>query len=185
HEDNIPKGGEIFAPSSMKGEGKKFTDSRGQQDHNTPKTFTTDDINLTIVGHVKAAKNAVIEVFDGVELHGAHGYLTEQFLNPNSNQREDEYGGSIENRARFAIETTQAVADSIGADKIGIRLSPFAFTQKQLPYDEHKVHKTYQYLVEELNKIGIQYIHLSMQDAPENTYRVIREIFSGTVIQCN
>ncbi|HLR32540.1 MAG TPA: alkene reductase [Fodinibius sp.] len=185
HEDNIPKGGEIFAPSSIKAEGKIFTDTRGLQDHSTPKAFTTDDIKRTIAGHVKAAKNAVIAGFDGVELHGAHGYLTEQFLNPNSNQREDEYGGSIENRARFAIETTQAVADSIGADKIGIRLSPFAFTQKQLPYDEHKVHKTYQYLVEELNKIGIQYIHLSMQDAPENTYRVIREIFSGTVIQCN
>src|SRR5699024_10998192 len=149
HKDNIPKGGEIFAPSSIKAGGKIFTDTHGLQDHSTPKAFTTDDIKQTTAGHVKAAKNAIIAGFAGVELHGAHGYLTEQFLNPNSNQRKDEYGGSLENRSKFAIETTQAVADSIGADKIGIRLSPFAFTQNQPAYDEQEVHKTYQYLVEE------------------------------------
>ncbi len=185
HVDNVPAGGQIFAPSSIKADGKMFTDTQGLQDHSTPKAFTTDDIKRTIEGHVKAAKNAMIAGFDGIELHGAHGYLTEQFFNPNSNQREDEYGGSIENRTRFALETIQAIAGSIGADKVGIRLSPFGFSENQPAYDEGEVHKTYQYLVKEINKIGIQYIHLSMQDAPEKTYRVIREIFSGTIIQCN
>lgn len=185
HKDNVPADGQIFAPSSIKAKGKMFTDTHGLQDHSTPKAFTTDDIKRTIEGHVKAAENAMIAGFDGVELHGAHGYLTEQFLNPNSNHREDEYGGSIENRARFALETIQAIANSIGAGKVGIRLSPFGFSQNQPTYDEDEVHNTYQFLVEEINKIGIQYIHLSMQDAPEKTYRSIREIFSGTIIQCN
>lgn len=185
HKDNIPEGGQIFAPSSIKAEGKMFTDTQGLQDHSTPRAFTTDDIRRTIDGHVKAAENAMRAGFDGIEFHGAHGYLAEQFLNPNSNQREDEYGGSIENRAKFPIETTKAIADSIGADKVGIRLSPFAFTENQPAYDENEVHKTYQYLVEELDRVGIQYIHLSMQDAPEKTYRVIRKTFSGTIIQCN
>lgn len=186
HEDNVPAGGQIFAPSSIKAEGKMFTDTQGPQDHSTPKAFTTDDIKRTIEGHVKAAKNAVRAGFDGIELHGANGYLTEQFLNPKSNQRTDGYGGNIENRAKFPIETVKAIADSIGADKVGIRLSPYNTFNDQPAYDKEVVHKTYEYLAEELYKIGIQYIHLSMvPDAPEKTYRAIRKTFSGTIIQCN
>jgi N-ethylmaleimide reductase len=186
HEDNVPAGGQIFAPSPIKAKGTMFTDTQGPQEHSTPKTFTTDDIKRTIRGHVKAAQNAMKAGFDGIEFHGANGYLTEQFLNPNSNQREDEYGGSIENRAEFPVETIQAIADSIGADKVGIRISPYNTFNDQPAYDKDVVHKTYQYLAEELDKIGIQYIHLSMvPDAPEKIYRTIRETFSGTIIQCN
>lgn len=186
HENNIPDSGQIFAPSSIKAEGKIFTENRGLQDHSLPKAFTIADIKRTAEGHVKAAENAMRAGFDGVELHGAHGYLTEQFLNPYINLRDDEYGGSIKNRAKFPLETISAIADSIGADKVGIRLSPFAFAQDPPAYDNDVVYKTYKYLAEELNKIGIQYIHLSMvPDAPEKTYRAIREIFSGIIIQCN
>lgn len=186
HEDNVPAGGQIFAPSSIKAEGEMFTDTKGPQDHSTPNAFTIDDIKRTIAGHVKAAENAMQAGFDGIELHGANGYLSEQFLNPTSNQRTDEYGGSIENRAKFPIETIQAIADSIGVDKVGIRLSPYNTFNDQPPYDKDEVHETYQYLAEELNRIGIQYIHLGMiPDAPEKTYRTIRETFSGIIIQCN
>lgn len=186
HEDNVPDGGEVFAPSSIKADGKMFTDTKGPQEHCTPKAFTIDHIKRTIAGHVKAAENAMEAGFDGIELHGANGYLTEQFLNPHSNQREDEYGGSIENRGRFPLETTKEIADAIGADKVGIRLSPYNTFNDQPAYDKDVVHNTYQYLAEELDKIGIQYIHLSMvPDAPEKTYRAIRKTFSGTIIQCN
>jgi N-ethylmaleimide reductase len=186
HVDNVPEGGEIFAPSSIKAEGKIFTDTRGLQDYSAPKAFTPDDIKRTVEGHVQAANNAMIAGFDGIELHGAHGYLTEQFLNPNSNQRRDEYGGNIENRARFLMETIEAIADSIGVDKVGIRLSPYMTLNDQPAYDKDDVHGTYKYLAEEFNRIGIQYIHLSTTpDAPEKTYQTIREKFSGTIIQCN
>jgi N-ethylmaleimide reductase len=186
HVDNIPEGGEIFAPSSIKAEGKIFTDTRGLQDYSTPKAFTIDDIKRTIGGHVKAANNAMTAGFDGIELHGAHGYLPEQFLNPNTNQREDEYGGGIENRARFLMEAIEAMADTIGADKVGIRLSPYMTLNDQPAYDKDDVHDTYNYLAVELNRIGIQYIHLSTApDAPEKTYQTIREKFSGIIIQCN
>src|SRR5699024_523180 len=152
HEDNIPVGGQIFAPSSIKAEGEMFTDTQGPQDHSTPKAFTIDHIKRTIAGHVKAAENAMEAGFDGIELHGANGYLTEQFLNPHSNQREDEYGGSVENRAKFPIETTKEIADAIGADKVGIRLSPYNTFNDQPAYDKDVVHETYQYLAEELDK---------------------------------
>lgn len=186
HEDNMPEGGQILAPSGIKAGGKMFTDTQGPQDHSNPKAFTLEDIERTVVGHVKAAKNAIEAGFDGVEIHGANGYLIEQFLNPNVNQRNDEYGGSLEKRSRFVVETMQAVADAIGADKVGIRFSPYSTFNDQPAYDQEEVHKTYAYLAEKMNEIGIQYIHLSMvPDAPGKTYQVIREKFEGTIIQCN
>lgn len=185
HEDNVPDSGEILAPSPIKAEGKMFTDTKGPQEHSTPKAFTIDDIKRTIEGHAKAAKNAVVAGFDGIEFHGAHGYLAEQFLNPHVNRRNDDYGGTVENRSRFVVETIQAIIDSIGTDKVGIRLSPYNTNNDQPAYDNEEIHETYQYLTEELNRIGIQYIHVSMQNAPEEIYQMIREKYSGTIIQCN
>lgn len=117
HEDNIPADGQIFAPSSIKAEGKMFSDTQGLQDHSTPKALTIADIKRTVESHVKRSIKHQTSRFCGVELHGAHGYLAEQFLNPNSNQRQDKYGGNFENRARFPVETVQAIANSIGVDK--------------------------------------------------------------------
>lgn len=89
-----------------------------------PRALSIEEIHATTADFVQAAKNAIEAGFDGVELHGAHGYLIDQFMRKASNQRDDIYGGSQENRMRFMLETTQAVVDAIGGDKVAIRLSP-------------------------------------------------------------
>lgn len=186
HKDNIPEGGRILAPSAIKAEGKMFTDTKGPQDHSEPEVLTQDDIKRTIDGHVKAAENAIRAGFDGIEIHAANGYLVEQFLNPNVNKRNDEYGGSIENRARFVVEVVNAISEAIGKDKVGIRISPYGTFNDQPAYDQEEVHQTYSYLAEQFNDAGILYVHLSMNpQAPEKTYRTIREKYNGIIIQCN
>ena len=92
----------------------------------TPKEMTFEEIKQSVNDYAQAAKNAIEAGFDGVEIHGANGYLIDQFLQDNCNKRTDSYGGSVENRSRFAVEVTQAVAQAVGADKTGIRLSPFS-----------------------------------------------------------
>ena len=120
--------------------------------------MTEADIKTTIAEFAKAAKNAVAAGFDGVELHGANGYLLEQFIRPNSNQRTDGYGGSIENRARFVLEVVDAVIAAIGKDKVGIRLSPFGVFNDMPLYPEMEA--DYTYLAQKLNAAGLVYIHL-------------------------
>ena len=124
--------------------------------------------------------------FDGVEIHGAHGYLAEQFLHPLTNSRTDKYGGSIENRCRFLVELMAAVSDAIGKEKTGVRLSPFA-TDNDLPlYEEEE--NTHMYLASELNRLGILYLHLSDlspkggNPIPKSFTRRIREVFTGILI---
>ncbi|MFC7666046.1 HisA/HisF-related TIM barrel protein [Hymenobacter humi] len=135
---------------------------------------------------VHSAKLAIEAGFDGVELHGANGYLLEQFLNPNSNQRTDEYGGSVKNRARFVLEVTKAVADAIGAERTGIRLSPWGMASDMAHYPE--IDETYAYLAEELQKIGVVYLHLVDHESmgapavPAQTVATIREKFTNTLI---
>src|SRR5690606_20122876 len=102
-----------------------------------------EGIGLVIEGFVKASKNAIAAGFDGVELHGANGYLLEQFLNPDVNTRTDKYGGSIENRVQFVVDVTRAVVDAIGKDKVGIRLSPFSNLGDLASYPEDEVQQTY------------------------------------------
>jgi N-ethylmaleimide reductase len=118
---NMPKGTQIEAPSAIKATGQMWTDAKGMQDYPTPKAMTTEDIVSTQAEYVTAAKNAMEAGFDGVELHGANGYLLEEFLSPASNVRHDKYDGTIENRCRFVIEVATAVAAAIGKDKTGIR----------------------------------------------------------------
>lgn len=183
---NLPEGLQPVGPSNIKAAGEIFTDSLGMQEHSVPVALNQNGISNVIADFVKASKNAILAGFDGVELHGANGYLLEQFLNPNVNTREDEYGGNLINRSRLTLEITQAIATAIGADKIGIRFSPFSELSDQKAYHTDEVHKTYLYLSSELNKIGITYIHLSTNPViPEKTYTGIREIFTNTIIYCN
>jgi N-ethylmaleimide reductase len=183
---NLPDGLQPVGPSTIKAAGEIFTDSLGMQEHSVPVALTQEGINDVIADFVIASKNAMLAGFDGVELHGANGYLLEQFLNPNVNTREDQYGGNLINRSRLTLEITQAITNAIGAEKIGIRFSPFSELSDQKAYDTDEVHQTYTYLSSELDKLGITYIHISANPViPEKTYKGIREAFSNTLIYCN
>jgi N-ethylmaleimide reductase len=183
---NMPSGAEVLAPSAVKAAGQMWTDAKMMQDFPTPKEMTAEDLLQTKAEFVDAAKNAVEAGFDGVELHGANGYLLEQFLSPVSNIRKDNYGGTIENRCRFIIEVVSAVAEAIGEEKTGIRLSPYGVASDMPHYPE--IDATYKYLTEKLNKLGIAYIHIadhSSMGAPEvpaELKKHIRKNFKQTII---
>lgn len=186
HYDNLPDGAQLVGVSTIKAAGQIFTDKSGMQEHSMPAALTTDGVEAIIEGHVRAARNAMAADFDGIELHGASGYLIEQFLNPAINNRTDAYGGSIQARSKIVVELAAAIAGAIGKEKVGIRFSPFN-TLGDLPlYAEEEVHETYRYLAGELEKTGITYIHLaSNARIPRKTFDAIRAAFSGTIILCN
>jgi N-ethylmaleimide reductase len=183
---NLPAGAIVLAPSAVKASGQVWTDTDGMQDHPIPKAMTLDEIKQTIGEFEHSAKLAIEAGFDGVELHGANGYLLEQFLSPHSNQRTDEYGGSVENRCRFVLELVDVVSAAIGSDKTGIRLSPFGVASDMPHYPE--IEATYTYLAEQINSKGIVYIHLvdhSAMGAPEVPFSIKETIhgkFSNTLI---
>jgi N-ethylmaleimide reductase len=185
HSANLPAGARILAPSAVIAEGDMWTDAHGMQKNELPAAMTAEDVQTAIQEYVQAAKNAIAAGFDGVEIHSANGYLPNQFLNPTSNLRTDEYGGSIENRSRFVLEITQGIADAIGKDKTGIRFSPYN------PYNgmgpDPDTFATFDYLSKELDKMGILYIHLLDYAARSNEEGVkliakIRENFNGIYI---
>jgi len=188
HPLNMPKGAEILAPSAIKAAGQMWTDAKQLQDFIIPKAMTSADILQTKNEFITAALNAIEARFDGVELHGANGYLLEEFLSPVSNIREDEYGGSIENRCRFVIEVVTAVADAIGKDRTGIRLSPYGVASDMPHYPE--IDATYDYLSKQLNDIDIAHIHLVDHSAmgapavPLEIKKLIRNNFKQSIILC-
>ena len=186
HSANLPEGQRSVGPSDIKAAGEIFTDSLGLQAYSVPVALTLPGIENVVTNFVNAAKNAMQAGFDGVELHGANGYLLEQFLNPAVNNRSDQYGGSIENRSRLTIEIAAKTAAVIGAEKVGIRFSPFSPLGDLPPYDAEQVHKTYGYLSSELNKLHITYIHISANpNIPEKTFQAMRAAFDNTLILCN
>ena len=177
HPLNMPKNALILAPSQVKAAGEMYTDEKGLQEFFVPNEMSLQDIIHAKTEYIAAAKNALFANFDGVELHGANGYLIEQFLSPVSNIRTDEYGGSVENRCKFLLETVEAVAHAIGKNKTGIRLSPYGVASDMPHYPE--IEETYDYLSKELSKLDIAYIHLvdhSAMGAPEVSLE-IKEIF--------
>jgi len=186
HPLNMPEGSQIIAPSAVKAAGQMWTDSEKLQDFQIPKEMTITDLLHTKTEFVTASKNAMDAGFDGVELHGANGYLLEQFLSPVSNIRKDNYGGSVENRCRFVIEVVTAVAGTIGKGKTGIRLSPYGIASDMSYYTE--IDATYKYLSEHLNKIGIAYIHLVDHSAmgapvvPLKLKKLMRKNFKNNII---
>jgi len=185
---NMPKGSEIEAPSAIKASGQMWTDAKGMQDYPTPKAMTMEDIESTQAEYVSAAKNAMEAGFDGIELHGANGYLLEEFLSPVANVRTDKYNGSVENRCRFVLEVAAAVAAAIGKEKTGIRLSPYGVAGDMPNYPE--IDATYNYLSKELNALGIAYIHLvdhssmGAPNVPIEIKKLIRKNFKNTLIIC-
>jgi len=187
HIDNLPNGAGLVGPSAIKAAGQIFTDTLGMQDHSVPMALAADDITVLIEGYAVAARNAIEAGFDGVEIHAANGYLPEQFLNPNVNDREDEYGGSLINRSRFVVAIAEKIAAAVGKEKTGIRISPFSTLGDLQPYSEEEVHATYAYLAAEMNRIGITYMHISTNPASvsKGVLAVIRSGFSGTFIYSN
>jgi len=168
HPLNLPAGAEVVAPSALACEGEMYTDAEGMQPHPVPRAMTTAEVEKNRDEYVHAARNAMAAGFDGVELHGANGYLLEQFLSPVTNHRLDAYGGSVEKRLRFVVEVAGAVAAAIGGDRVGIRLSPYGVNGGMKPYPE--IDETYLKLVAALAPTGIQYIHVvdhSALGAPE------------------
>ncbi len=186
HPLNLPAGAEGVAPSAVAAAGEMWTDQQQMQPQPAPRALRPEELAQVRDEYVHSAKLALEAGFDGVELHGANGYLLEQFLNPNANQRTDGYGGSVQNRARFVLEVTRAVADAIGAERTGIRLSPWGPFNDMAHYPE--IDETYAYLAEELQKIGVVYLHLVDHQSmgapavPAETVVTIRQKFTSTLI---
>lgn len=186
HPDNMPSGGEILAPSAIAPEGQMWTDKSGMQNFTIPEEMTESDIMHTIEEFAHSAELAMQAGFDGVEIHGANGYLVDQFLNTASNKRSDRWGGSIENRIRFAAEVVKAVAKKIGPEKVGIRLSPYGVFNGMVPCSH--TDDLYERLAQELQKLGILYVHIvdhSSMGAPEvkdSVKQAVRANFKGAII---
>jgi N-ethylmaleimide reductase len=158
HQINLPAGAEALSPSTAAAPGEMWTDAQGNLPHTPPRAMTLADIQTVTQEFVNAARLAIEAGFDGIELHAANGYLLEQFLNANVNQRSDAYGGGAEQRNRLVLEIARATAAAIGADKVGIRLSPYGVFNGTGPYDG--VDAQYLALVQQLSSLGLLYVHL-------------------------
>jgi len=183
--ENMPEGTTLVAPSAINADADMFTDTKGLLKTDDPKELDISSLKATIEEFVIASKNAISAGFDGVELHGANGYLMEQFLNPHTNTRTDDYGGSIENRCRFVVEVARAVAEAIGNKRVGIRFSPYGTFNSVPEYDE--VYATYEHLAKELNKLDILYLHVIDATARKSQEGIglisaIRGYFNGLLI---
>lgn len=178
HPDNTPHHRQGVAPSAIAPGTGMFTPT-GMQDIPTPRALTTDEVRQTVQDFRHAARRAIEAGADGVEIHGANAYLVQQFLAPSANTRSDEYGDSIENRARFAIEVARAIADEIGADRTAIRFSP-GITMWGI--DEGPDGPAlYRYLIAELDKLGLSYVHV-MHQGDEALLADIRRLWQRVLI---
>lgn len=152
-----PNGALPIAPSAIACPGKTQTPD-GEQPRPTPRALATDEIPHIIEQYRRAAANALAAGFDGVELHGANGYLPDQFLRTATNQRTDRFGGSIENRARFHLEATRALIDVWGPQRVGVKLSPSGVFNGMSDADPPA---TFGYVIRELNKLGVAFVHVT------------------------
>ena len=186
HPDNMLPGARVVAPSAVAAAGQMWTDQKGLQDHPVPVEMTEADIAKAIGEYVDASRRAVAAGFDGVELHGANGYLIDQFLNTKSNRRTDRWGGSVENRIRFAVEVAKAVTAAIGPDRVGIRISPHGVYNDLAP--DAEMDTLYLALVRALDSLGIAFVHfvdVGAMGAPEPKpalRKALREAFHGAFI---
>jgi len=179
HPDN-KNGLESVAPSAIQLDQKTIT-AEGEKDSVVPRALETDEISGVVEEFVHAAKSAIEAGLDGVELHAANGYLLHQFLAPSANERTDEYGGSPENRARFSIEVTKAVVDAIGAERVGIRISPAHNVQGAVETDPDDVAATYGALIDAIAPLGLAYLSV-LADPQTELFQDLRRRFGGPVI---
>lgn len=195
HSSLQPGGGLPLAPSAVRAGGNAFTASWERAPFETPREIRLDEIPGLVNEYRDAARNALAAGFDGVELHGANGYLIDQFLRNGVNKRTDRYGGSFENRARFLLEVLEGVGEVFGLDRVGIRLSPLGTFNDMSDSDPVGM---FSYLLRELAKRPIAYVHMieGRADADENasagsvvldsgaapTAALFRPFYPGTLI---
>ncbi len=186
HLANLPDGAEVLAPTAEICPGEMFTDAHGPQRHSAPRAMTVEDIAHAVTEYARSARLAIEAGFDGVELHAANGYLIEQFLNANVNRRTDAYGDGLQGRNRFALEVVRATVDAIGADRVGIRLSPHGMLGGTGAYSD--VDAQYESLAKTLAQIGVVYVHLLDHSAmgappvPAELKLRLRAAFNGLFI---
>ena len=187
HVDLQPGGAAPVAPSALRAETKTFVNN-AFSDVSAPRALTLEEIPQIVEDFRQAAANAMVAGFDGVEIHGANGYLLEQFLKDGANQRTDRYGGSVENRARLLLEVTAAVSAEIGAERTGVRISPVSPANAISCSDPQP---QYNYLVEQLNTLGIVYLHVvegatgGPRDIAPFDYAALRHRFDHTWVGNN
>ncbi|HJQ31938.1 MAG TPA: alkene reductase [Pyrinomonadaceae bacterium] len=172
--DFLPRGAQPFAPSAVRAKGQNYTDA-GMKEFVTPREMTPEEIRQTVRDFATAAANAVSVGFDGVELHAASGYLVQQFLSTNVNLRADEYGGSIENRARFLFEVLDAMIEAVGASRVGVKFSP------RMPFndiEELDAEELYTYVLGRLNGRGLAYVHVG-DFTGEGWHEKLRPVYDG------
>ncbi|MHB8914177.1 MAG: alkene reductase [Thiobacillus sp.] len=179
------RGGEVpVAPSAVAPRGVQSYTANGFQDIPTPRALETSEIADIVAGFHQAAMNAEAAGFDGVEVHGANGYLLDQFLEDSTNQRTDKYGGSLENRARLLFEVIDAVTTVWGSERVGVRLSPGGSFNDM---SDTRPQETFGYVVRRLAELNLAYLHLIEQPQAEATTqdlsaRFFRPMYPGTII---
>jgi len=185
----LPEDAAPVAPSAIRAAGKAFS-LTGEHGYRVPHALTTAEVEQTIADYATAARRAIDAGFDAVEVHGGSGYLPMQFLSSKTNHRDDRYGGSIGNRARFVVELLQAMADAVGADRLAIKLSPeFDFND----VSDATPHETYQHLVEAIAPMGLAYLHVavtttvsptpSSQSVQFDYHTMLRRLFPGPYLR--
>ncbi|MEY4111098.1 MAG: hypothetical protein RLZZ46_1453 [Bacteroidota bacterium] len=178
---NLPPGERIIAPSAIKAPGTIFTDHQGLVEHDIPEEMSLTDIKQVISSYADCARRAIHAGFDGVEIHAASGYLPNQFLSDNVNQRSDSYGGSIENRLRFVLEILHAVTSVTGPFRTGIKISPGMIYNDIIIHDNISVYKN---LILQLNHFPLAYLHVMRvkENGGEEIYTSCRKWYQGTLM---
>ena len=175
-------GAENVAPSAL-AIGDEIQTPSGKVPHAVPHALTTAEIKALVQTFASAAKNAIAAGFNGVEVHGANGYLIDQFLRDGSNQRTDKYGGTMENRARFLFEVLTAVSDAIGSDRVGLRLSPLNSFNSMIDSDPLGLTA---FMADRLNAYHLAYVHLMRADFFQkqtgDVMTIAREHYKGVLI---
>jgi N-ethylmaleimide reductase len=186
HQANLPAGARVVGPGSDVCPGEMWTDASGMQPHTAPQAMSEADITAVVAEFAEAARMAITAGFDGIELHAANGYLLEQFLNANVNQRSDGYGGSAEGRNRLVLEVAQACVAAIGADRVGIRVSPYGVFNGTGAFEG--VDAQYVALAEKLSAMGLVYLHqldhsaMGAPAVPASIKQQLRGAFKQTLI---
>lgn len=191
HSSLHPSEGLPVAPSAIAPSGKVYTATWQLAEYETPRPLTLAEIPALIHDYAHAANQAKAAGFDGVEVHGANGYLLDQFLHDGSNKRDDQYGGSVENRCRLLLEVLHAVMGVWGADRVGVRLSPYGTFNDMSDRDTLGL---FTYLMDQLNPLGLSYLHLiepratmaggtdKIKEDQPSTSALFRPLYKGNII---